>query len=179
MIYRIILKWPRTPIVPAFEHIGRILFFLILLLFALTEVEAIDISATGGWGETIDASDLVSGAGSNLVDTYESTSDATTITISNCKNNNDNWSVRVHRLDDSSWHNDLIVYVKRTSDGQGGGSISGGLDYVFVLTIGQALFFSGKGDRSNIAVQYKVTGMSVDVSPATYNTTVVFTVVDT
>ena len=85
----------------------------------------------------------------------------------------------MHRLDDSSWHNDLIVYVKRTSDGQGGGSISGGLDYVFVLTIGQALFFSGKGDRSNIAVQYKVTGMSVDVSPATYNTTVVFTVVDT
>ncbi|MGB2697987.1 MAG: hypothetical protein WBD28_09055 [Candidatus Zixiibacteriota bacterium] len=155
---------------------GRVLFFAILLLLTLARVEAIDISAVGGWGETIDASDLVSGAGSDLIDTYESTTDATVIDISNCVDKFDAYRVDVRRVD-GTWHADFTLYVRRTTVGIGPGSIKGGTAY-FEITVTDSEFFTGKGDRINIDVQYQLTGMSVSVSPNTYSTTVVFTVVD-
>lgn len=178
MVHNIRMKlgWSRDSTTSALALVGRVLFLLISLLFALTRVEAIDISATGGWIETIDASDLVSGAGSNLIDTYESVSDATVINISNCVDKFDQYRVDVRRVD-GTWHADFTLYVQRTTVGTGLGSIKGGQAY-FEITTTDSEFFSGKGDRSNINVQYQLTGMSVSISPIIYSTTVVFTVVD-
>lgn len=153
------------------------MFLLFSLWLFLTKVEAIDLSATGGWNETVNESDLISGAGSNLVDTYESTTDATNITISNCIGDSDNWRVDVRSVDDGGWYGDFTIYVKRTSDGAGNGSISGELSYI-EITSTDTQFFSGAGDRSNINIQYQLTGMSINVSPDNYNTTILFTVVD-
>ncbi len=59
--------------------------FLIALFLLFPGVSlAIDISATGGWSEIIDANDLVSGAGSDLKSSYESEAGATLLTISGC-----------------------------------------------------------------------------------------------
>ena len=138
--------------------------------------EAIDISAVGGWNEGIDESDLVSGAGSDLIDIYESATNATVLTISGCVDNNDNWRVDVKRTD-GTWHGNFTFYVKRTSDGEGGGSISGGLSYIGVTTT-DTQFFIGAGNRNSINLQYKLTGMSINVSPTNYNTAITFTVVD-
>ena len=142
-----------------------------------TKAEAIDISAVGSWSDTIDASDLQAGAGSNLIDTYESVAGATVLTISNTTGNTDNWRVDVRRTD-TAWHSNLHLYVKRTSDGSGSGSISGGLSYIEITTIDSQIF-SGAGDRSGINLEYKLTGMSVSVPPNAYSTTVTYTVVDT
>lgn len=173
---RMKLGWSRDSTASALALMGRVLFLVILLLLAMTRVEAIDISATGGWIETIDASDLVSGAGSNLIDTYESPADATDIDISNTANKNDNWRVDVRRVD-GTWHGDFTLYARRTSDGNGQGSVSGGLSYTQITTT-DIEFFSGAGNLSNIDVQYQLTGMSVSVSPIIYSTSVVLTVVD-
>ncbi len=143
----------------------------------LTRAEAIDLSATGGWNETVDESDLASGAGSNLIDAYESTTGASTITIYSCAGDTDNWRVEVRLVDEGGWHGDLKIYVKRTSDGSGSGTISDGLSYLEISST-DTQFFSGSGDRSNIGIQYQLTGMSINVSPKNYNTNVTFTVVD-
>ena len=156
---------------------GRAFFFLAPFLLFLAKAEAIDLSATGGWTETVNESDLVSGAGSDLVDTYESATDATTMTIFNCKNRNDEWRVDVRRIDGGGWHGNFTLFVKRTSDGQGQGEVSGGLSYIEITTT-DSQFFLGAGDRDDINIQYKLTGMSIGVSPDNYSTTVIFTVVD-
>jgi hypothetical protein len=157
---------------------GRAFYFLVPFLFFLTSTEAIDLSTTGGWTETVNEFDLVSGAGSDLIDTYESATDATSMTISNCVGGDtDNWRLDVRRINDPGWHGDFTLSVKRTSDGEGTGSISGGSAYIEITTTDTQLF-SGAGDRSNISIQYKLTGMSINVLPNTYSETITFTVVD-
>ena len=154
----------------------KILSSIFFILLVFTKAEAIDITATGSWSRTIDASDLASGAGSDLVGIYESAVNATVLTLLNTTGNTDNWRIDVRRSD-STWHGDFILYIQRTSDGTGGGSISGGLSYTAIGTT-DSQFFSGAGDRSSVNLQYKLTGMSVSIPPNTYSTTVVFTVVD-
>ena len=173
---RIKLRWSRDSAASAPVVWGRVLFLVISLLLALTRVEAIDISAAGGWTETIDEDDLQSGAGSNLIATYESVTNASTANISNCSGDTDNWRVDVKRSD-SGWQGDFVLYAKRTSDGTGTGSISGGLSYIEITTV-DVEFFSGAGNRNNIDLQYRLTGMSVNASPNTYNTTIILTIAD-
>jgi hypothetical protein len=157
---------------------GRAFFFLILLLLFVTTAESIDIAATGGWSETVDQLDLVSGAGSQLVDTYESATDATSIDITNTLDKRDAWRVDVRRVDGGGWHGDYTLYAKRTSNGNGQGDIiSGGLSYVEIMTTDRE-FYSGEGALWNVDVQYQLTGMSINVLPANYSTTVIFTVID-
>ncbi len=134
---------------------------------------AISITVTGSWSETIDASDLQAGAGSDLVSTYESAADAVSISISDPSGN---WTIDVKKID-TNWHSNLHLNVKRTSDGTGPGSISGGDAYQEITDIDQN-FFSGNGDRSNVNVQLKLTGISIQVAPDTYSTTVYYTVYD-
>jgi hypothetical protein len=138
---------------------------------------AIDITTGGGWTETVDQTDLTSGAGSDLNDAYESLATASSVNVTTTTGDSDNWRVDVRRSD-AGWHGDLSVYISRTSDGTGTGSISGGTTYM-VVGASDTAFFSGAGDRTGIDVQYKVTGMSVQVDPASYGTTITLTVVDT
>jgi hypothetical protein len=171
------MGWSMNWITPPLVLIGRAVFILIPILLFLTQAEGIDLSASGGWTETVDKNDLISGAGSGLVDTYESTTDATSAVISNCSGDTDNWRVDVRRIDDGSWYGDFTLYVKRTSEGEGNGSISGGLSYIEIKTTDTQFFF-GAGNRSNINLQYELTGMSINALPDNYSTTVIFTVVD-
>jgi hypothetical protein len=151
----------------------RLLSLLALLALSFAcRAEAQDVSAVGGWTETIDSSDLVSGAGSDLTDTYESSNDATTLDITH----DPQWHVDIHRTD-TIWSPDFTLYAKRTSEGTGSGSISGGISYIEVTAVGTQ-FFTGSQDRSGIDVQYQLTGVSVGISPGTYTTTVTYTVVD-
>ncbi|TET45598.1 hypothetical protein E3J62_07380 [candidate division TA06 bacterium] len=137
----------------------------------------ISITASGDWTRTIDANDLQSGAGSDLTSTYESATDQVTIDISGTLGDLDNWRVDVARID-FAWHSDLHQYIKRTSDGTGGGSISGGTSYQEVINTWQT-FFSGSGDRSNIAVQLKLTGVSIQIPVNNYSAMIFFMVIDT
>jgi hypothetical protein len=68
--------------------------------------------------------------------------------------------------------------VRRDTDGSGDGSVLGGNSFI-EITGSDNHFFSGAGDRSGISLSYQLTGMAVTIPPGFYNTTVIFTVVDT
>lgn len=144
-----------------------------LFLLVSAPVGAIYISVTGSWSETINSLDLQAGAGSDLISTYESSSDQVSISISDTSGN---WRVDIKKID-TNWHNDLHLFVKRTSDGSGFGSISGGESYQEILDTYQT-FFNGSGDGSNIHIQQKLSGVSVQIPPDSYGVTIYYTVVD-
>lgn len=140
-------------------------------------VEGIDLAEVGNWSRTVDANDLLAGAGTNLISTYESNSDQGLLTISGTTGDADNWRVDV-RKSDISWNNNLTLSVKRTGSGSGTGSISGGGAYQAVGDTDSALF-SGSGDRINIPMQLQLSGISVSIPPGTYSASIIYTVVDT
>lgn len=146
------------------KMVFSILAMLIIVFFSPRASFAISISASGGWSETIDEYDLTSGAGSDLQSTYESATDATLLTISECQNSDDTWKVNVS-YSSSSWP--FSLSVKKS-----GGNYQ-------TITTTQTDFFSGSGDTSGIALQYKLEGVSIKIAPGTYSTTITYTVVDT
>ena len=161
-------------------HLGRwtCLVLISLILFGGGTLQAaISVSVVGSWAETVDSLDLQAGAGSDLIDTYVSSSTAVTIDISGTTGSGDSWRLDVSKTD-TTWDADLLLDVQRTTSGTGPGSIANGSSYQNVTGTAQS-FFSGSGDRSDVKIQLRLRGMSVQVSPNTYSTTVFYTVVDT
>ncbi len=151
------------------------LFFSLCILFlSAVTAEGIDITATGTWNQSIGPANLISGPGSDLTRTYTSAANATLINISDTKHEKD-WVVSVSRQD-SRWDASLTLSVKRTSDGSRH-QISGGTTYI-PITASPTTFFIGKHDNTGIYCQYKLQGMSLDISPADYRTTVIYTVTE-
>ena len=148
---------------------------LLVLVTCYAEIcWAILITAPGGWSQTIGASNLTGGAGSNLIDTYQSDPAAVSITITATSGN---WGLNVKKSTSSNWPSSLHLYIQRTSDGTGSGSISGGNSYQEVMDF-DLPFFSGNGDRSNVPVQFELTGVSIQVPPDVYSATIQYTVSD-
>jgi hypothetical protein len=153
-----------------------IIFLLVPLFFAAqTAHAAISITVTGSWVETIDKNDLISGAGSDLENTYTSVSGQISIDISGTSGPSDAWRIDIKKID-SIWNNSFHPYVMRTSAGTGG-SVSGGASYQEVTDI-NAQFFSGSGDVTGINVQLRITGASIQINPDYYSTVLYYTVVD-
>ena len=149
-----------------------VLILLLLLISSSGICWAASIVVSGSWAETIDASDLQAGAGSDLIGTYESSANEVRIRITASAN----WQVDV-RKSDTTWHANFQLYVRRTSDGTGKGSVSGGTTYQEVTTTDQS-FFTGDQNRNNVDVQLRLTGVSVQIPPNTYTTTVNYTITD-
>jgi hypothetical protein len=147
----------------------------VVLLFAAPGW-GLDIDATGDWTGVIDSGDLIGGAGTDLISTYTSDPDQGSVTITGASGDSDAWRVDVRRSD-TTWHGNLAIAVKRTSDGTGGGSVSGGASYVDAGLV-DAEFFSGTGNRSGVEFQLRLSGVSVQVPPNSYSTSIILTVVD-
>ena len=146
-------------------------------LLLVAPAQALDIFATGDWSSlSIGAGDLVAGAGSDLTGSYASGSSATVLDLTGATGFTDAWRVDVRRSD-ATWDDNVTLSVQRTSDGTGIGSIADGLSYQPVEAL-DTDFFSGTGDRSGIEIQYRLEGVSIQVAPTTYSTSVIFTVVD-
>ncbi len=156
-----------------FTKILLILFIAIFIFFP-AGTGALDIAATGGWSETINATDLISGAGSDLTGTYQSATNATVLDLTNASGNNDKWRIDMQRSD-GTWHASFTLYIKRTSTPP---RINGGTTFTEIRTTTDA-FIDGKGNFSGLNCQYQLTGMSVSIPPNTYSTTITFTIVDT
>ncbi len=154
---------------------GILIFLFVLALIGVRLVSAISITVTpGSIAMTVDESDLQGGAGSDLIDTYQSASDLIRIKIS--QTSGLRWIVYVRKLD-INWHNDLHVFLRRTTDGSGPGTIRDGTSYMELTDVDQQ-FFRGQRNRNNVRAQAQLTGVSVDIPPDTYSTTIYYTVVD-
>ncbi len=149
---------------------------MIALLSLVNICMALDISVSNNWTTHVDKSDLQGGAGTDLYSIKASASAQANIDISNTTGRKDAWRVEVSR-GDTYWPIGLLLAVRRTSKGNGEGKISGGKRYLDITTANQH-FFSGKGDRSNITVQLKLEGISVQITPDIYITNIYYTVVD-
>lgn len=153
-----------------------LLLYTILMLCCGDRVGAIELAASGGLTRNIGRTDLVSGAGSNMNSTYTDAA-ATSLTVSDTAGASDNWRIDVRKAD-TAWNGALLLKVRRDTDGSGSGSVAGGTSFI-EITDSDGQFFSGVGDRSGISLSYQLTGMAVTIPPGFYNTTVIFTVVDT
>jgi len=89
------------------------------------------------------------------------------------------WNVSVQQTVSSNWDPLLKLYVRRSGDGTGLVTISGGSAFQQV-TGASSLFFSGLlglgFGRDNIPIQYKIEGLSVLLPAKTYTTTILFTI---
>jgi hypothetical protein len=125
----------------------------------------------GDWTETLTASHLAAGAGSDLSNQLESIAGVTTLTISDAPGD---WKIRARRSS-SRWNDNFALFVKRTSAGSGSGSISGAESYV-EITGNDVEILAGSEDRSSISLQFKLTGLASNVAAATYLSSIIFTV---
>ncbi len=123
--------------------------------------------------KTIGPGDLVAGAGTDLAAQYESASGATSLDIANTAGSA--WRVLARRSS-GTWNGAFRLSVRRSSDGSGSGSIRGGASYVELSNVDTEIF-TGVGNRSGVALQLKLNGMSKNVSPDTYSSGIIFTVV--
>lgn len=130
-----------------------------------------DLTSQGDWVLSVNASHLVTGAGSNFPAQFESLAGVTTLTITNAPGN---WSLKA-RCVGGHGHGGVAIHVKRTSAGTGSGTINGGTAYV-ELGANDAELFTGSEARSGISLQFRLTGLSPDVPPAAYFSSIVFTV---
>ena len=145
-------------------------FFVITNCFSL----GMSIYVGNNWNVTVDSSDLLGGPGTNIPSSFESASDHLDITILFADGKS--WRVD-QRRSDAVWHNDLTLSARRTANGTGGGSISGGTAYQEIETSDRS-FFNGNENRFGIKVQMRLEGVSINIPAATYITTVTYTIVE-
>jgi len=133
---------------------------------------AVRIRVTGGWTEIIDFNDLQGGPGSDLISSYESLVDAVDIDITGA--GNQAWQVDIRRVD-ANWPPAFILEARRTSSHP---DVYGGTAYQQVTTFDQLFFYTNvrSNNARNIKIQYRLSGVSVQVPPDTYATTVYYTV---
>lgn len=146
----------------------------ILIFLSVPARPAITLEVLGSWTESIDAVDLIAGAGSDLTDSYESASNAIEVNITS---SGTSWQMDIRKVD-GNWHGDFVLYARRTADGTGVGTISGGDAYQQITGVDN-LFFSGTKGRTGVNVQLKLSGVSIQVPPDTYITTVYYTITET
>ena len=155
------------------------IFVVLLSHFFYNTAQTQSVSVSGDWSLAIDETDLQSGVGSDLIDTYESNTNQVYVNVSKSGGLFSNWYWRVDiTKSDGNWHSNFHLDVRRTSDGIGfGGSISGLTSYQEILD-STPPYFTGSRNRYLIAMQYRLRGVSVQVPPDTYVTTVIYTVTE-
>jgi hypothetical protein len=129
-----------------------------------------DLSVNGNWVERVTSANLTKGAGSNLIHEFVSAPGGTTLTISNLPPGS-TWRLFARKAD-STWKDKLLIHVRRTSGGSA--TIKGGDAYI-QITNADTEIFSGTGNQAVIALQTKLSGMSIKIPPDTYSTSLIFT----
>ena len=142
-----------------------------LIFLAAAEAAGAEVSASGNWSEIVTAANLSHGAGTNIQSSLESTTGLNVLTIANVSGR---WRLKARRSP-GRWDSHLSIWVKRTSDGAGSGTIAGGSNYV-ELGANDVELFCGSGARGSISLQYRLTGLTTAVPPNSYTSSIIFTV---
>lgn len=155
----------------------RTLFALVLGGLTSAPVLAMDLAVTGSWTLPITAADLVAGAGSALRTSLDGGPGDVRVDVDLTGGDDDRWRLEIRRSD-ASWDPDLRVWVRRTGDGTGTGTIADGDTWVEVGAT-NSIFFEGSGDRQDVPIQLRLGGLSLEAPPAAYLTALQYTLVDT
>jgi len=148
-------------------------FTLIVFVLISNVLFSQSVSVSGSWTRTISASDIEE-SGKDYVGTYESIATQTKISISNGKK--DKTIVEVRKENNfSDWHPNLILQIKCTDRDK----LHRGGENIQTITDNDVYFFTTKdGNRTNIPLQYTISGISVLLPVKDYTTTIWFTVYD-
>ena len=147
---------------------------LLVCLLVSSPAWGMDLALTGAWTLSSGPGEVV--AGSDLPSSYESTSGEMAAAVFNTTGADDAWRVDISGTG-TSWPAALHLFARRTGDGLGAGAIQDGTGYQELSAI-SASFFSGAGDRTDIPLQLKLTGVSIQIAPGEYRATVMCTVGD-
>jgi hypothetical protein len=165
------------------EKQHRVLLGTAVFLMVVSAVwsQSLEIEVEGWWNVTIDESDLQGGPGSDLSETFTSDVDQISVTIIKDVPGSPwleefYWRVDVRRAD-ANWHPNFSLWIRRTANGSGNGSVSGGTVFQEVDPIDRS-FFSGFMARRGIKIQLELRNMSVQIPPDEYTTTLIYTVVE-
>ena len=159
----------------------RALFFLLILL-SFVFVERISaqplrlrVSQQNTAVEVIIGQIDLTGAGGSDIGESETAVNEKELDVRNPTNN---WRIDISKTD-ILWDPNIIIYVRRTGDGDGVGPFSGGLVYQEITDI-DTTFFSGTGASDNIPLQFKYGGnyASLGVATGLYETTITYTITD-
>ena len=158
---------------------GFLILLTIILLgvaFQSFTVAKLSLRVTGKWAFKIDANDLTGLAGSDFPGTFESSVTEIDLDVTKTAGDTSPWTLSVSRAD-VNWAPNVLVYLRRTTDGTGLGTIAGGTTYQLVTNTDTA-FFTGTGDRTAIKIQLRLDFLAEDVNVDDYVTTVNYTVIE-
>ncbi|WP_415329225.1 hypothetical protein [Chryseobacterium sp. MMS23-Vi53] len=165
-----------------FRHsfIAKSIFIILLILsFNLKSQRTITVGGTN-WTVSIPS---ITEAGSNYAGTYESATNQVLLDAS-VPLLLGNGKVSVHYLANPTWNSNLVLKARRTGNGTTscvGCTITGGTNYTTIpLSTDVELFritaVLTLASYTNIPVQLELSGVSVTIPAATYNSLVVFTI---
>lgn len=83
------------------------------------------------------------------------------------------WTVQVQK-NDINWDNQVKIYVRRTSNGNGKGNVWGGWNFIQINNL-NSTFITGYEKLNNIDIQYKLEGIDVTLEAGTYYADIVYT----
>ncbi|WP_175534586.1 hypothetical protein [Thiocapsa roseopersicina] len=131
-----------------------------------------EITLLGSWSQPIGSSLLVGGPGTGIQSPIESDPIQATISISGT--GQAAWRVKV-RQDFVDMPTEVLLAVRRTTDGAGQGSVLGGQEFLVIGETEQILF-EGNGDRSEIGLQYKLEGVTILQGQGRHGSTLLYRV---
>lgn len=150
----------------------RIVHFLVSCgLLLISCAQAANITMTGDWARALWSGDLVDDAGTDFRSLIESDSYQGILGIT--ETDGSPWTLRI-QVSARNFPQGVSLQVRRTNSGNGG-NILGGMSYLTVSEQDQILF-SGQGDCTGVALQFSLTGVSIQQPPGGYNATLIYSV---
>ncbi|MBB6372635.1 hypothetical protein [Chryseobacterium shigense] len=165
-------------IIPDKKLLTKYICFIFIMLNCYYKAQSVAVSGTN-WTASIPS---ITEAGSNYAGTYASATNQTILNVG-LPALLGSVKVYVHYEPNPTWNNSLVLSAKRTSNGTTlcvGCTISGGTAYQTVTQTALELFristILSVTSYSGINIQYQLSGVSVTIPAATYNSKIVFTV---
>ena len=162
------------------RYLFKITFILFLLFFCTIKAQTISVTGTH-WTVAIPT---ITGAGSNYAGTYESATNQILLKV-DIPLLLSSGKVSVRYTPNPTWNSNLILSAKRTGNGSTVClvcTMTGGTAYQTVTLTDIELFrvsaLASVISYSNIPIQLQLSGVSVTIPAATYNSRIVFTISD-
>jgi hypothetical protein len=167
---------PRPPASPDEKTVkkepGIGILFLALAVLSVRTGSSQQIVVGGSLSKTFSNADLVGGAGTDFENQWENSADELYLDIDG---ESSSWTISVSKTN-GPWNPHLSVSIKRIDNGlENNPTLAGGMSYLPLFDMSQ-IFYTGTGSASQVRHRFRLSGLSVQVPPGNYYTTVMFTI---